>query len=296
MTALECNLFPTITSLTHSNNQKPFLFFFFFFLSLLPISVSLLCCLYSALATFYLYLFQSRYIMSSFSKIFSILLAFSALAGASPVPSCPSIPEKLSAYEIMVGQCSNPPLTGGITHPTGGLAKERIHPTIYDVFPQKPELFKNPVGGLHLETYNTASQVEQVFGFKNIPANAKNCQLNVTFAAKADRLLITNFREASNKNRERESHLINIYPLPRYLTDGRVSYNSVKDFTFEANRIAGLELNGWDVAESSEHSFSYGIPCAGELWFKLAYRQRCNEKSVYLHQDERNGVFLHYDL
>jgi hypothetical protein len=234
--------------------------------------------------------------MCSFSKIFSIFLAFSALAGASPVPSCPSIPEGLTPYEIMVGQCSNPPLMPVSPPPTGGLAKERIHPTIYEVFPEKPELFMNPVGGLHLETYNTASQVEQVFSFKNIPANAKNCQLNVTFAAKADRLLITNFREASTKNREGESHLINIYTLPGYLTDGRVSYNSVKDFTFETNRIAGLELSGWDVAEAAEFSYRYGIPCAGELWFKLAYRQRCNEKSVYLHQDERNGVFLHYDL
>ncbi|KAI9162687.1 hypothetical protein HJFPF1_04278 [Paramyrothecium foliicola] len=235
--------------------------------------------------------------MSPFSKVFSVVLAFLAMTSASPIQSCPP-PSPPTDYEKMVAQCSNLPVEpAAVLLPITSDGSQEVHPVFYEIFPETPDLFKTPVSGLHLETYNTKSQVEQAIVFKNIPANAKNCSLQVAIADKPDRFFMTKLREASTQNGEGESHLVNVHRLTGFPLDGKVSYNSVQAFPSDGPHLGGLELGGWDISEQNGKIINkYGLPCAGEFYFKLAYRQRCNEKSVYLHQDSKNGVFLRYDL
>lgn len=61
---------------------------------------------------------------------------------------------------------------------TSSSVKTIVPATLYDIYPENPDESSGPVNGVHLETWKDKSQVEQVIFFKNIPADAKNCNLS----------------------------------------------------------------------------------------------------------------------
>ncbi|KAM6508355.1 hypothetical protein FALCPG4_018228 [Fusarium falciforme] len=48
--------------------------------------------------------------------------------------------------------------------------------SIYNIFPKHPDVAQDAVSGVRLESFDKASQVEQVIVFSGIPAGAKTCR------------------------------------------------------------------------------------------------------------------------
>ncbi|KAG4293083.1 hypothetical protein FPRO06_12571 [Fusarium proliferatum] len=147
---------------------------------------------------------------------------------------------------------------------TSSSVKTIVPATLYDIYPENPDESSGPVNGVHLETWKDKSQVEQVIVFKNIPADAKNCNLS--------------WRQGPRYSR-------------RFLND--VTYNSVKPFD-DQKSIGGPSFSFWDDRKEDVHLVG-GVDCAETVSFIVGLRNAKGDSQVYLEQDEHeNGWTLTY--
>ncbi|RMJ20089.1 hypothetical protein BHE90_008930 [Fusarium euwallaceae] len=151
----------------------------------------------------------------------------------------------------------------------------------YNVFPKYPDLAKNALG-FHLETYNNASQVEQVVVFKGIPANAKDCSVGWDQGERISRTFIVKGGDA----------LAGVRQLSGF-PEGAVTYNSVQPFDNAEKDVGGADFTNWDDLAPQGH-LTGGIDCAETLYLKVALRNPDGNTKVFLGQDDTNGLHITY--
>ncbi|KAH7161888.1 hypothetical protein EDB81DRAFT_785697 [Dactylonectria macrodidyma] len=167
--------------------------------------------------------------------------------------------------------------------PTGSETVQLIPSVIYDVFPKHPDLAKDPVAGVHLETYNNASQVEQVLVFKGIPASAKECSLGWQQGERIERVFVVKGKDALS-----EARLMTGFPKE----GEKVTYNSIEPFVREDD-FAGMDFTNWDDLDADLH-IGGGYECSETVYIKVSLRNKDGNSKVYLKQDENNGYYVTY--
>jgi hypothetical protein len=256
--------------------------------------------------------------MSSLSNIvLTTALAFSAMVAAGPVPSAAvssttlvtctttatgsqptsSVPGRPPTYLDRVKACVNPtwpPASANyeLTHKPIDQLKQ-IFPNYYRVYANEGDRFDNSYDSLLLQSYEFESQVETILEFKNIPANAKKCTLHAEVGNMNERIFVAHKREPVAHHGE--SQLVNVEILKGLPKEGKVTYNAVQQL--RGPRVGSIDFSGWDDSEVTERVFSsYGVPCQSELFIKLSYYQRCNEKTLFIQQTQKTGFKLRYEL
>ncbi|KAM0420474.1 hypothetical protein ACHAPT_011767 [Fusarium lateritium] len=152
---------------------------------------------------------------------------------------------------------------------------------LYNIFPEHPDLSKQ-ASGFHLETYNNASQVEQVLVFKNIPSSAKDCIVGWDQGDRIQRVFIVKGGDALAGVRQ-------LTALP----DGAITYNSIKPYDTAEKDIGGADFTNWDDLDPQGH-ITGGIDCAETLYLKVALRNPDGNTKVFLGQDDTNGLRINY--
>ncbi|KAJ4258232.1 hypothetical protein NW762_008381 [Fusarium torreyae] len=157
---------------------------------------------------------------------------------------------------------------------------------IYDIYPGHPDYSKKAVHGVHLESYDDKSQVEQVIVYKGIPAGATNCGFGWVQAERHERTFLV-------KNSNALAGIRQLSGIPK---DGKdVSYNSIKPFDDAEKELGAPDFSFWDTFDADSHGAG-GIKCAETLYFKAGFRNPKGDTQVYLEQDDKNGWILTYDL
>ncbi|KAF4964597.1 hypothetical protein FSARC_7503 [Fusarium sarcochroum] len=157
---------------------------------------------------------------------------------------------------------------------------------IYDIYPEHPDYSKKPVHGVHIETYNNKSQVEQAIVYKGIPAGAKNCGFGWMQGDRHGRTFLVKNGNA----------LAGIRQLSGFPKDGEdVSYNSIKPFDDAEKELGANDFSNWDTADAQPHGAG-SVKCAETLYFKAGFRNPEGDSQVYLEQDDKNGWVITYNL
>ena len=160
-------------------------------------------------------------------------------------------------------------------------------PEMYNIYPQAPDVSKAPVTGLHIETFEDKSQLEQVAVFRGIPADATNCSLGWSQDTKENRVFI--LKGSSGLTRIRQ-----LSGLPSE-GDG-VSFSSVKPFD-DAPEDEGLgpDFTLWDDEQYDDWDhLAGGLDCAEEIYLKIKLRTPEEKASLYMAQNEKNGFWIEY--
>ncbi|KAI9162703.1 hypothetical protein HJFPF1_04294 [Paramyrothecium foliicola] len=208
--------------------------------------------------------------MPSFSRIFSSLLAASALAMASPIS------------QEVGGSTRINPRAGGPHIPA-----QRVYPNYYNLYPQSPDRFDGAVDHFTLESWGGLSQIEQIMEFKNIPAGAKTCQIHFELDVQVEPFFTG----------DGALHFINIDRFGSLSHDGRVSWNAISPYLAGLQHIGAFDLADWDNSASAARSVAhFSVDCAPAITFKFSYGELCSEKSLDLVQGVKSGLFLRYDL
>lgn len=162
-------------------------------------------------------------------------------------------------------------------------------PTMYNIYPQAPEVSKPAVTGLHIETFEGKSQLEQVAVFTGIPAGAKNCMLGWSQADKEDRVFVVKGGTGLTRIRQ-----LSGLPAP---ADG-ISFSSMQPYDdAPQNDDLGPDFTFWDDEQydATEHSAG-GVDCAESIYLRVALRDPATKASLYLGQDEKNGLWVEYQV
>ncbi|KAM5349770.1 hypothetical protein ACJ41O_006275 [Fusarium nematophilum] len=168
--------------------------------------------------------------------------------------------------------------------PTGTGSTRHVPSALYNIFPKHPDLAKGAVKGVHLESYNNASQVEQVVVFSGIPADAKSCSFGWEQGERISRVFIVKGGDA----------LSDVKQLSGFPAEGEdVTYASVKPFDDAEENVGGIDFTNWDDLDASSH-LAGGLDCAETLYFKVKLRNPDGNTKVYLGQDEENGFHITY--
>jgi hypothetical protein len=157
---------------------------------------------------------------------------------------------------------------------------------IYDIFPEHPDYAKALVLGVHLETWDNKSQVEQVIVFNGIPVDAKNCGFGWRQAPRWQRTFLV-----KNSNALAEIRLLSGFPK-----EGEdVSYNAIEPFDDTKMVIGGPDFSFWDDREHDGHGVG-SVECAETLYFMAGFRDPKGDSQVYLGQDDvKSGWVLTYE-
>jgi hypothetical protein len=158
---------------------------------------------------------------------------------------------------------------------------------MHNIFPQETDAHRGPLTGLHLETYGNRSQLEQVAVFRGIPAGASNCVLLWEQADKDSRTFIV--KGSSGLTR---------MSLLDGLPDGDITFASIQPFdtALESERF-GADFTLWDdEAYGAQTHIANSIPCAEEVFVKIAMRDPTIKTSLYLGQDDNNGLLIQYEI
>jgi hypothetical protein len=248
--------------------------------------------------------------MSSISSILlTAAVAFSTMVAAGPVPPAGSSttaaagsqptssdPSRPPSYLDKVKACVNPIWPPSTPFESSQLPVDQlkqIAPNYYRIYASEGDRFDSPYDSLLLQSYEFQSQVETILEFKNIPANAKKCTLHAEVGDINERVFLTHKREGVAHHGE--SQLVNIEVLVGLPKGGKVTYNAIQPF--HGPRAGAMEFGNWENSEQRGGIFStYGVPCQSELFIRLSYSQKCNEKSLYLQQNEKSGFRLRYEL
>ncbi|KAM0193371.1 hypothetical protein ACHAPI_007683 [Fusarium lateritium] len=174
------------------------------------------------------------------------------------------------------------------TTTTAAPVYETIVPeALYDIFPEHPEYAKGKVNGIHLETYDNKSQVEQAIVFKNIPKDAKFCSLSWRQGPRFSTAFVIKGDDSQAE----------AYQLSGFPKDGEdVTYKAVKPFDDAEASVGGPNFTMWDVSEERAHGIGM-VECAETLAFIARIRNPKLETQLYLEQDgEENGWALTYTV
>ncbi|KAL2676476.1 hypothetical protein Neosp_010234 [[Neocosmospora] mangrovei] len=183
-----------------------------------------------------------------------------------PTPSNPSTPDKPE------NACPS------------GSGQTFITPSaIYNIFPKHPEVAQDVASGVRLESYDDASQVEQVVVFSGIPSGAKNCGFGWQQGEKLDRVFIVRGSDGVSDVRQ----------LSGFPEGKDVTYNSIKPFDDAEKNVGGIDFANWDDLDAATHDAG-GVDCAETLYFKVSLRNGDSGSKVYLGQDENNGYDVYY--
>ncbi|KAI6749564.1 hypothetical protein HG530_014978 [Fusarium avenaceum] len=156
---------------------------------------------------------------------------------------------------------------------------------LYDIFPEYPEYAKGKVNGIHLETYDNKSQVEQAIVFKNIPKDAKFCNLQWRQGPRFSTAFVIKGDDSQAEARQ-------LSGFPKEGED--VTYKAVKPFDDAEKPVGGPNFTMWDVSEEGVHGVGI-VECAETLAFIAQIRNPKLETQLYLEQDEeKNGWALVY--
>ncbi|KAH7316808.1 hypothetical protein B0I35DRAFT_434041 [Stachybotrys elegans] len=160
-------------------------------------------------------------------------------------------------------------------------------PAMHNIFPQQPDAHRGPLTGLHLETFANLSQLEQVAVFRGIPAAASNCVLQWDQADKDSRTFIV--KGGSGLTRMR---------LLEGLPDGPITFDSIRPFDTAADEDQfGADFTLWDdEMYGAQTHIASSIPCAEDIFIKISMRDPTTKTSLYLGQDDNNGLWIEYDL
>jgi hypothetical protein len=166
-------------------------------------------------------------------------------------------------------------------------------PDMYYVYPQHPDVSKPAVPHLHVETFTNLSQIEQVAVFRGIPADAQNCSLGWVQADKIDRVFLLRVSDPNAPS----PGLSSVRQLSGFPNEEEgVSWNSIKEFdTADPEPLRGPDFTFWDdeVYETTAHGGGE-VDCAETVYIKIALRDPLQKASLYMAQDEVNGLVLHY--
>lgn len=208
------------------------------------------------------------------NTLLSLLSLTSALVSASPV-----------AWSVAGATASHTRTPRAPSNETTG----RIwQPAMYNIYPQAPDVSKPAVAGLHIETYEGKSQLEQVAVFAGVPAAAKQCTLGWSQAGKEDRVFVVKGDTGLTRVRQ-------LSDLP--LLDG-ISFSSVQPYD-DAPEGEGLgpDFTFWDDEQYDEWEHTAGgVDCAEVVYLRVALRDPASKASLYLGQDEKNGLWLEWQL
>jgi hypothetical protein len=163
-----------------------------------------------------------------------------------------------------------------------------FQPEMYNIYPQQPDLAR-PVGAdLHLETYGGQSQLEQVAVFRGLPTGAKSCTLGWSQSDKPSRAFIV----------KGDSGLSLVRPLSGFPADGPISYAAIQPFDDASeDEQFGPDFTLWDDEQYQEYAHIGGsVKCAGDIFVKISLRYPEQKTSLYLGQDEKNGLWIEYTL
>ncbi|KAF4445348.1 hypothetical protein F53441_10897 [Fusarium austroafricanum] len=156
---------------------------------------------------------------------------------------------------------------------------------LYDIYPEHPDEASGPVNGVHLETWEDKSQVEQVIIFKDIPADAKNCALSWRQGPRYSRKFLV-----KNDDAQADARPLSGFPE----NDEDVTYNSIKSYD-DQKSIGGPNFSFWDDRVEQGHSVG-SVDCAATLSFIIGLRNPKGNSQVYLEQDDhKNGWILTYN-
>ncbi|CCT74521.1 uncharacterized protein FFUJ_10576 [Fusarium fujikuroi IMI 58289] len=160
--------------------------------------------------------------------------------------------------------------------------KTVVPATLYDIYPENPDESSGPVNGVHLETWEDKSQVEQVIVFKSIPADAQNCNLSWRQGPRYSRKFLV-----KNSDVQADAQPLSSFP------ENDVTYNSVKPFD-DQRSIGGPNFSFWGDRKEDVH-LAGGVDCAETVSFIIGLRNPKGDSQVYLEQDEhKNGWTLTY--
>ncbi|CVK95328.1 uncharacterized protein FMAN_13446 [Fusarium mangiferae] len=185
--------------------------------------------------------------------------------------------------------CTKPTAASGRTlekakdkPPATTSVKTIVPATLYDIYPENPDESSGLVNGVHLETWKDKSQVEQVIVFKNIPADAQNCNLSWRQGPRYSRRFLV-----KNSDAQADARPLSGFP------ENSVTYNSVKPFDGQKS-IGGPNFSFWDDRKEDVHLVG-GVDCAETVSFIVGLRNAKGDSQVYLEQDEHeNGWTLTY--
>ncbi|KAM5350290.1 hypothetical protein ACJ41O_006795 [Fusarium nematophilum] len=157
---------------------------------------------------------------------------------------------------------------------------------LWNIYPDAPDLYKERKS-FHVETWNNASQVEQVLLFTGIPSNAQDCRVDWRQGDRLSRVFILEGNDALTRVRQ-----LSGFPDPRYVT-----YNSIKPFDTAKKDIGAAEFTGWqDIAEPGQiiDHIVGGIKCNKTLRLKAKLRNPNGDTKLILDQNRENGVQISY--
>lgn len=219
------------------------------------------------------------------STLLSLLsLTSTALVAASPI-AVATESHRSSSSKVL------PRAPGNET--TGKIWK----PTMYNIYPQSPDVAKPAVSGLYVETFEGKSQREQVAVFTGIPAGAKQCSLGWSQAGKDDRVFI--LKGDSGLTRIRQlSGLPSSSGGDDTSSSDAISFSSVQPYD-DAPEEEGLgpDFTLWDDEQYDEWDHLGGqVDCAEEIYLRIALRDPATKASLYLGQDEQNGFWVEWTL
>ncbi|KAI1073935.1 hypothetical protein F5B20DRAFT_565248 [Whalleya microplaca] len=188
-----------------------------------------------------------------------------------------------------VDPCALPPITSTTPSATAacptGTAKAKVNkPTMYNLYPDQPDLSEPSVSRLEIRVGKDVTPLNQVAVFKGIPEGAKHCTMGWSQADSAHR----NFSTTG-------SGLVTLNQLTGFPADGApVSSSSVAKFEDPAAPKTSPEFTRWDEsAEASDHTNGQ-VDCSTEMYFKISPGEGNNEGYVYLDQDDNNGLWVQY--
>ncbi|KAM0350681.1 hypothetical protein ACHAPU_003172 [Fusarium lateritium] len=161
--------------------------------------------------------------------------------------------------------------------------KARHEPSaLYSVFPGSPDMAKKS-SGFHVETYNNASQVEQLLVFTDIPASAKDCSLGWAQGERPERIFVVKGGDGLTELRQ-----LSGFPDPKSVT-----YETAKEFDTGDKPVGAADFTNWDDLPAQGHIIG-GIDCKSTIYLKAALRNPDGNTKVFLEQNSKNGLHIQY--
>jgi hypothetical protein len=196
--------------------------------------------------------------MPSFTNTFAALTSLLAISSAAPT---------------ILPRASECPSTG----------KARLQPSaLYNVFPSAPNVAKKS-SGFHIETYNNASQVEQLVVFNDVPAKAKDCSIGWAQGERPERIFIVKGGDA----------LTEVKQLSGFPDAKSVTYQTAKEFDTADETVGAADFTNWDDLPAQGHIIG-GIDCKSSIYLKAALRNPEGNTKVFLEQNSKNGLYIEY--
>ncbi|KAI1379629.1 hypothetical protein F4677DRAFT_409814 [Hypoxylon crocopeplum] len=179
--------------------------------------------------------------------------------------------------------CALPPVTAPAC--PSGTNGSVWQPTMYNLYPSEPSKAAPAVSYLQVHMQGDEPHLEQAAVFRGIPSGAKTCTVNW---AQADEALRTFVVEHSG--------LIEVLPLTGFPAEGTpISSASVAPFVpADASGATHPDFTFWDQTKTAVTHTAGQIPCAEDIYVKLALDPTNGDGHVFMEQDAQNGFYITY--